>query len=455
MTDHASLTALSPLDGRYLNQSLVLQKYFSEYALIHNRVRVEIEWLIALANHSGIAEVPEFNDDELAYLKDIALKFTVDEALKVKAHEATTNHDVKAVEYYLKDRLLAHKTLAKTVEFIHFGCTSEDINNLAYALSLAEVRPLLVEHLSSVQTLLKQFANKFSAIPMLSKTHGQSASPTTVGKEFANVHERLKRQVNGLEQVIVLGKMNGAVGNFNAHLCAYPEVDWDQMSASFIAGLGLTDNPYTTQIEPHDYCAEYFHALCRINTVLIDLSRDIWGYISFAYFRQKTKAGEVGSSTMPHKVNPIDFENAEGNLGMANALLSHFAEKLPISRFQRDLSDSTVQRNIGMAIGYSLVAWTSLKKGLNKLQVNHSALQTDLDNNPEVLAEAVQTVMRRYGIEKPYEKLKSLTRGQRITLDNLHQFIQTLDIPNDAKQRLLQLKPDNYLGNAKNKSDII
>jgi len=444
-----TLTNLSPIDGRYAGKVDSLRSILSEFGLIRFRVLVEIRWLQALAKEPAIAEVPPLGEAANAYLEAILANFSVDDAGRVKAIEKTTNHDVKAVEYFLKERIAGIPELAKISEFIHFACTSEDINNLAYALMLREAReqellPDMFELIEGVWVL----AHDYSAQPMLSRTHGQSATPTTVGKEFANVAARLERQYGQLAKVDLLGKINGAVGNYNAHAVAYPEVDWPAFGRNFVESLGLVFNPYTTQIEPHDYIAEYFHALARFNTVLIDFNRDVWGYISQGYFSQKTVAGEVGSSTMPHKVNPIDFENSEGNLGVANALFSHLAEKLPISRWQRDLSDSTVLRNLGVGIAHTLIALQSTLKGLSKLELNPAALEADLDANWEVLAEPIQTVMRRYGVEKPYEKLKELTRGRRIGAEDMKNFVAGLEIPEDAKQRLLALTPRDYTGYA-------
>jgi len=444
-----TLTNLSPIDGRYAGKVDSLRSILSEFGLIRFRVLVEIRWLQALAKEPAIAEVPPLGEAANAYLEAILANFSVDDAGRVKAIEKTTNHDVKAVEYFLKERIAGIPELAKISEFIHFACTSEDINNLAYALMLREAReqellPDMFELIEGIWVL----AHDYSAQPMLSRTHGQAATPTTVGKEFANVAARLERQYGQLAKVDLLGKINGAVGNYNAHAVAYPEVDWPAFGRNFVESLGLVFNPYTTQIEPHDYIAEYFHALARFNTVLIDFNRDVWGYISQGYFIQKTVAGEVGSSTMPHKVNPIDFENSEGNLGVANALFSHLAEKLPISRWQRDLSDSTVLRNLGVGIAHTLIALQSTLKGLSKLELNPAALEADLDANWEVLAEPIQTVMRRYGVEKPYEKLKELTRGRRIGAEDMKNFVAGLEIPEDAKQRLLALTPRDYTGYA-------
>ncbi|SHM11490.1 adenylosuccinate lyase [Rhodanobacter sp. OK091] len=446
MSTHA-LTALSPLDGRYASKVEALRPIFSEYGLMHRRVHVEIEWLLALAADPKIAELPAFGADQIKTLKAIAENFSVADGERIKAIEATTNHDVKAVEYFIKEKIGADPSLTQAKEFVHFACTSEDINNLSYALMLRDAREqVLLPQFDAVIAQLRELAHANAALPLLSRTHGQTASPSTLGKEIANVVARLQRQRKQLAGVEISGKINGAVGNYNAHLITYPEVDWRAFSQRFVESLGLGYNAYTTQIEPHDGVAEYCDAVRRANIILIDLARDIWGYISLGYFKQTLKAGEVGSSTMPHKVNPIDFENAEGNFGLANALLGHFAEKLPISRWQRDLTDSTVLRALGTAFGHSLVALESLKKGLGKLNVNAERIAADLDNSWEVLAEAVQTVMRRYGLPEPYEQLKALTRGHGITKDSMREFIDGLDLPADAKQRLLDLTPGSYIG---------
>ncbi|MDF1819170.1 MAG: adenylosuccinate lyase [Immundisolibacteraceae bacterium] len=443
----SSLTALSPLDGRYQRHTRSLATLFSESGLIHHRLRVEIEWLIQLASEPKIVELKPFSDAAIQRLRALDINFDADAAARIKAIESTTNHDVKAVEYYLREQLLADDELAPASEFIHFACTSEDINNLSHALMLKAGRDqILLPLLTQIEQAIAELAADHAPVAMLARTHGQPASPTTMGKELANTVARLRRQYAQLAEIEILGKFNGAVGNFNAHVCAYPEIDWPQLSADFISGLGLTINSHTTQIEPHDYMAELFDTQCRINTILIDLCRDIWSYISLGYFRQRVVAGEVGSSTMPHKVNPIDFENAEGNLGIANALLEHLARKLPISRLQRDLTDSTVIRSVGSALGYVMIAGPALLKGLGKLEINAPALAADLDSNLEVLAEAVQTVMRRYNVPEPYEKLKALTRGQRINRADLDAFINNLEIPVEAKQRLLALTPDGYTG---------
>lgn len=443
----SALTALSPLDGRYQRHTRELAALFSESGLIHHRLRVEIEWLIFMAAEPAIVELEPFSDRAIERLRGLDINFDGAAAERVKAIESTTNHDVKAIEYYLREQLLSDEELAPASEFIHFACTSEDINNLSHALMLQAGRDqLLLPLLDQIDQALAGLAAAHADVSMLARTHGQPASPTTMGKELANTVARLRRQRDQLAGVAILGKFNGAVGNFNAHLCAYPEIDWPQLSARFISHLGLTINPHTTQIEPHDYMAELFDAQSRINTILIDLCRDIWSYISLGYFRQKVVAGEVGSSTMPHKVNPIDFENAEGNLGIANALLEHLARKLPVSRMQRDLTDSTVIRSVGTALGYVMIAGPALLKGLGKLEINEEVLAADLAANLEVLAEAVQTVMRRYGVPEPYEKLKALTRGQRINQQQLAEFIADLDIPDDAKARLLALTPATYTG---------
>lgn len=446
MSSHA-LTALSPLDGRYASKVETLRPIFSEFGLMHRRVHVEIEWLLALAADPGIVELPAFTADQVARLKGIAGDFSVDDGARIKTIEATTNHDVKAVEYFIKERIGNDASLAQAKEFVHFACTSEDINNLSYALMLRDARDqVLLPALDGIIAQLRELAHANAGLPMLSRTHGQTASPSTLGKELANVVARLERQRKQLAAVEVPGKINGAVGNYNAHAITYPELDWRSFSQRFVESLGLDYNAYTTQIEPHDGVAEYCDVVRRANIILIDLARDIWGYISLGYFKQALKAGEVGSSTMPHKVNPIDFENAEGNFGLANALLGHFAEKLPISRWQRDLTDSTVLRALGTAFGHTMVALESLKKGLGKLTVNADRLGADLDASWEVLAEAVQTVMRRYGLPEPYEQLKALTRGQGITKDSMRSFITGLDLPADAKQRLLDLTPGGYIG---------
>ncbi|HET6807203.1 MAG TPA: adenylosuccinate lyase [Frateuria sp.] len=446
MSTHA-LTALSPLDGRYAGKVEPLRPIFSEFGLMHRRVHVEIEWLLALAGEPAIAELPPFSGGQVDQLRAIANDFSVADGERVKAIEATTNHDVKAIEYFIKERIGADPALAQAKEFVHFACTSEDINNLSYALMLRDAREgVLLPMFDRLIARLRELAHANAGLPMLSRTHGQTASPSTLGQELANVVARLERQRAQLAALEIPGKINGAVGNYNAHAITYPELDWRVFSKRFVESLGLDYNAYTTQIEPHDGVAEYCDAVRRANIILIDLARDIWGYISLGYFRQALKAGEVGSSTMPHKVNPIDFENAEGNFGLANALLGHFAEKLPISRWQRDLTDSTVLRALGTAFGHTLVALESLQKGLGKLTVNAERLAADLDASWEVLAEAVQTVMRRYGLPEPYEQLKALTRGQGITRESMRSFIEGLALPAEAKQRLLELTPGGYVG---------
>jgi adenylosuccinate lyase len=445
----SELTAISPIDGRYSSKTTDLRPIFSEFGLIRHRVLVEVRWLQMLAAEPGITEVPALSEHANVVLDDIIDKFALKDAQRVKNIEKTTNHDVKAVEYFLKEKIAGNAELEKVSEFIHFACTSEDINNLAYGLMLREARTQAV--LPMMDDLIKaisDLANKYAELPMLSRTHGQPASPTTLGKEMANVAYRLKRQREQVVMVPMLGKINGAVGNYNAHLSAYPDLDWQGMASRFVTGLGLDWNPYSTQIEPHDYIAEFFDAVARFNTVAIDFCRDVWGYISVGYFRQRTIAGEVGSSTMPHKVNPIDFENAEGNLGLANAVFDHLAAKLPVSRWQRDLTDSTVLRNLGVGLAHSGIACQSCLKGISKLEANPERLGEDLNNCWEVLAEPIQTVMRRYGIEKPYEKLKELTRGKGIDQASLQEFIRNLAIPEDEKKRLLALTPATYIGNA-------
>jgi len=448
--DLTALNALSPLDGRYQSKLDALRPFFSEYALIRHRAMVEIEWLKALAADPAIAEVAAFSESTIKELDDAISSFGETEAAQVKAIEARTNHDVKALEYWLKERFYGNPEIHKASEFIHFACTSEDINNLSHALMLKSAREaVLLPMLDKLIDNLTAQAHDLADAAMLAHTHGQPASPTTLGKELANVIYRLRRQKQQIVGVEILGKINGAVGNFNAHLSAYPEFDWEAFAKKFVTGLGLTYNPYTIQIEPHDYMAELYDAIARANTILIDLDRDVWGYISMGYFKQKVKEGEVGSSTMPHKVNPIDFENSEGNLGMANAVLGHLGEKLPISRWQRDLTDSTVLRNMGVAFGYTLLGYDSCLKGLGKLEANRAKLAEDLDNAWEVLAEPIQTVMRRYGIENPYEQLKALTRGKGgITREALHEFIGGLAIPENAKKALLEMTPASYTGKA-------
>ncbi|MFZ5607070.1 MAG: adenylosuccinate lyase [Pseudomonadota bacterium] len=442
-----ALTALSPLDGRYAGKVDPLRPVFSEYGLIRARVQVEVEWLLALANDPGIVELKPFSDAAAARLRALANGFSVNDAARVKAIEATTNHDVKAVEYFIKERLKDDPELGPALEFVHFACTSEDINNLSYALMLSQARQeVLLPKLDALIETLRALAHEYAALPMLSRTHGQTASPTTVGKELANVVARLRRQGEVLAALPMPGKINGAVGNYNAHVTAYPDVDWPTFSRRFVESLGLDWQPYTTQIEPHDGVAELCDACKRIDTIAIDLCRDIWGYISQGYFRQAVKAGEVGSSTMPHKVNPIDFENAEGNFGIASALFEHFAAKLPISRWQRDLTDSTVLRALGTAFGHMLIGFDALQRGLGKLSANPERLAADLDASWEVLAEAVQTVMRRHGLPNPYEQLKALTRGQGIRAESMRAFIEALDLPAADKQRLLDMTPARYTG---------
>jgi len=444
-----SLNAISPVDGRYHSKTSSLQPYFSEYGLIRYRVIVEIRWLQRLASNPGIEEVPPLSEAANTFLEALINNFDENEAALVKKKEAVTNHDVKAVEYYLKEKLASRKELAGLMEFVHFACTSEDINNLSYALMLKEsMEAVVVPMMNEVVTAIREKAHDYADTPLLSRTHGQTATPSTMGKEFANTVARLQRQVKFIKNSEFLGKINGAVGNYNAHITTYPEIDWQANARQFVTELGLSWNPYTTQIEPHDYIAEYFDSVCRFNTILIDFDRDLWGYISLGYFRQQTVAGEVGSSTMPHKVNPIDFENSEGNLGVANALMQHLAQKLPISRWQRDLTDSTVLRTIGVGLAHSIIAYQASLKGISKLLLDEAKMLADLDNSWEVLAEAIQTVMRRYGIDEPYEKLKALTRGQAITPEILADFLDTLELPDAVREELKQLRPETYLGNA-------
>ncbi|WP_163647481.1 adenylosuccinate lyase [Modicisalibacter sp. 'Wilcox'] len=442
------LTALSPVDGRYASKAEPLREHFSEFGLIRARVTVEVRWLERLAAHPQITEVPPLSAEATAFLGRLVDEFSVADAERIKEIERTTNHDVKAVEYFLKEQVAGVPELHAVTEFIHFACTSEDINNLSYGVMLRDGLDALLPTLREVAAAVERLAHEHADQPMLSRTHGQTASPTTLGKEMANVAYRLKRQLRQIEAAEILGKINGAVGNYNAHLATYPEIDWAENARLFVEGLGLTFNPYTTQIEPHDYIAELFDAVCRFNTILIDFDRDVWGYISLGYFKQRTVAGEIGSSTMPHKVNPIDFENSEGNLGLANALLTHLAQKLPISRWQRDLTDSTVLRNLGVGLAYGLIAYQATLKGVGKLEANPARLAEDLDNSWEVLAEPIQTVMRRYGIEKPYEKLKELTRGKRIDQAGFAAFIDTLELPEAVKAELKALSPATYVGNA-------
>ncbi len=447
----SALTALSPLDGRYASKCDALRPYLSEFGLIHARVTVEIRWLQALANHPEIQEIQPFSAETNARLDAIVANFSEKDAERIKEIERTTNHDVKAVEYFLKEQIADIDELKNAGEFIHFACTSEDINNLSHALMLKSGRDVLVASMEKIINAIADLAEKHASMPMLSRTHGQTASPTTLGKEMANVAYRLHRQIQQFKSVELLGKINGAVGNYNAHLSAYPEINWAKHSQGFVESLGLTFNPYTTQIEPHDYMAEMFDALRRFNTILIDFNRDVWGYISLGYFKQKLKEGEVGSSTMPHKVNPIDFENSEGNLGIANSVLAHLGEKLPISRWQRDLTDSTVLRNMGVGFAQSLIAFDACLKGIGKLELNADRLAEDLDNAQEVLAEPIQTVMRRYNVEKPYEKLKALTRGHAMTREMMVNFVggdELSQVPETDRQRLAELTPATYTGNA-------
>ncbi|XPF95599.1 adenylosuccinate lyase [Colwellia sp. RE-S-Sl-9] len=445
----SALSAISPVDGRYGSKTKALRPIFSEFGLIKYRVTVEVRWLQKLAETPEIAEVPAFSSEANAVLNAIVENFSEEDALSIKKIEATTNHDVKAVEYFLKDKIADNAELNAVTEFIHFACTSEDINNLSHGLMLTECRTtVLLPVIDEILAEIKALAVEYQTMPMMCRTHGQPASPSTMGKEMANVYVRLKRQRDQIAAVEMLGKINGAVGNYNAHISAYPEVDWHQFSNEFVTSLGLTWNAFTTQIEPHDYIAELFDAVARFNTILIDFDRDVWGYIALGHFKQKTIAGEIGSSTMPHKVNPIDFENSEGNLGIANAIFGHLAQKLPVSRWQRDLTDSTVLRNLGVGFGHALIAYGATLKGISKLQVNEQALLDELDKNWEVLAEPIQTVMRRYGIEKPYEKLKELTRGKRVNADSMREFIATLDMPQSAKDELALMTPASYIGRA-------
>lgn len=446
----SALTAVSPVDGRYGSKTISLRSIFSEYGLLKYRTVVEVRWLQKLAATQSIAEVATLSAEANQFLDNIAANFSEEDAMRIKEIERTTNHDVKAVEYFLKEKVAELPELHAINEFIHFACTSEDINNTSHALMLKEARDtVILPEIRNVIDAIKALANEYRDIPLLSRTHGQPASPSTMGKEMANVAYRMERQYKQIENVEILAKINGAVGNYNAHLSAYPDVDWHAFSEEFITeSLGVNWNPYTTQIEPHDYIAELFDAIARFNTILLDFDRDVWGYIALGHFKQKTIAGEIGSSTMPHKVNPIDFENSEGNLGLANAIFSHLAQKLPVSRWQRDLTDSTVLRNLGVGCGYAIIAYTSTLKGISKLEINRAALEAELDKNWEVLAEPVQTVMRRYGIEKPYEKLKELTRGKRIDGEGMRAFIDGLEIPADEKVRLKEMTPANYIGQA-------
>ncbi len=444
----SSLTAVSPVDGRYGRKTQLLRPVFSEYGLIYHRVLVEVRWLQALSKLQQIPEVPPFSSEASQLLENIIDQFSEQDAQRIKDIEKTTNHDVKAVEYFLKEKISNNAELMAVNEFIHFACTSEDINNLSHALMLKAGREMVADQYQTIAELIENMALENAEVSILCRTHGQPASPSTLGKEMANVAYRMRRQIRQISEVELLGKINGAVGNYNAHFSAYPDIDWQGFAQTFVESLGITFNPYTIQIEPHDYIAELFDASVRMNTILIDFARDIWSYISIGYFKQKTIAGEVGSSTMPHKVNPIDFENAEGNLGIANAIMTHLAQKLPISRWQRDLTDSTVLRNLGVGFGHVIIALDSLQRGISKLEVNEAVIAKDLDQNWEVLAEPIQTVMRRYGIEKPYEKLKELTRGQRVNQQIMQEFVAKLEIPDQAKQLLIQMTPASYIGNA-------
>ncbi len=452
----SALSAVSPIDGRYGSKTAALREVFSEYGLIKRRVQVEVRWLQHLAGLAEIAEVLALSSAANAQLDSLLDNFSEEHAARIKAIESNTNHDVKAVEYFIKEQFEGNDELLAVSEFVHFACTSEDINNLSHALMLrAGTAQVVMPAMAQIVSALGDVAKATSTAPMLSRTHGQTASPTTMGKEIANVVARLERQIAQLLKVEYLGKINGAVGNYNAHLSAYPNIDWQGEAKQFVTSLGLSWNPYTTQIEPHDYMAELFDAIARFNTILVDFNRDVWGYISLGYFKQRTIAGEVGSSTMPHKVNPIDFENSEGNLGLANAIFQHLSAKLPVSRWQRDLTDSTVLRNMGVAMAYSMIAYQSSLKGISKLELNERAMAADLDNSWEVLAEPIQTVMRRYGIEKPYEKLKELTRGQDMSQAVIQAFVERLDLPVEAKAQLLALTPANYIGNAVAQADAI
>ncbi|MDO8345703.1 MAG: adenylosuccinate lyase [Cellvibrio sp.] len=450
-----ALNAVSPVDGRYGSRTIALRSIFSEFGLIRFRVEVEVRWLQQLSRLVGVPEVPAFSAATNAILDKIVTDFNEADAQAVKDIERTTNHDVKAVEYFLKNKFAGNTELEAVLEFVHFACTSEDINNLSHALMLREGRKVFLKDAEAIIDGIAKLAHDYAEDSMLSRTHGQTASPTTVGKEMANVAARLRRQLKTVKEVELLGKINGAVGNYNAHLSAYPDVDWQTNAKEFVESLGLSWNPYTTQIEPHDYIAELFDAIARFNTIVIDFDRDVWGYISLGYFKQKTIAGEVGSSTMPHKVNPIDFENSEGNLGIANAIFTHLAQKLPISRWQRDLTDSTVLRNMGVGFGYGMIAYASTLKGMSKLEINRVRLAEDLNNSWEVLAEPIQTIMRRYNVAEPYEKLKALTRGQTINREVLAAFVETLDIPEHAKQTMRDLTPANYIGNAVDQAKAI
>lgn len=446
----SALTAISPVDGRYGGKTSELRAIFSEFGLLKYRVEVEVRWLQALSNEPAITEVPAFDEAANALLDEVVSSFDETDAQRIKDIEKTTNHDVKAVEYFLKEKVAQNDSLNAINEFIHFACTSEDINNLSHALMLREAREeVILPYCGKLVSALDALAEEYKNVPMMARTHGQPASPTTMGKEMANVKVRLLRQTQQIEKIELLGKINGAVGNYNAHLSAYPDVDWHAFSEKFVTSLGITWNPYTTQIEPHDYIAELFDAISRFNTILLDFDRDVWGYIALGHFKQKTIAGEIGSSTMPHKVNPIDFENSEGNLGIANALFGHLSAKLPVSRWQRDLTDSTVLRNLGVGVGYSVIAYQATLKGISKLQVNEASLLDELNDNWELLAEPIQTVMRRYGIEKPYEKLKELTRGKKVNQDIIADFIDGLELPDEVKASMKTLTPANYIGLAK------
>jgi adenylosuccinate lyase len=454
--DLSALSAVSPIDGRYGSKTASLREVFSEYGLIKARVQVEVQWLLALGEKPEITEVGPFSQESITRLNDISDNFCETDALRIKEIEATTNHDVKAVEYFIKEQFTDNEELQAINEFVHFACTSEDINNLSHALMLQQGRDdVLLPTAKRLVAKLREQAHDFAAQPMLSRTHGQTASPTTLGKEFANVVHRLERQLDQIAGVPLMGKINGAVGNYNAHLSAYPDIDWQANAEEFVTSLGLVWNPYTTQIEPHDYIAELFDAVARFNTILIDLNRDIWGYISMGYFKQSLVAGEIGSSTMPHKVNPIDFENSEGNLGIANAVMNHLAAKLPVSRWQRDLTDSTVLRNMGVGFGYSLIAYEATLKGLGKLELRSDRLNEDLNNAWEVMAEPIQTIMRRYNVANPYEKLKELTRGQQVTAQVMSDFVEALDVPEEAKALMRGLTPANYIGNAEQQAKDI
>ncbi|UAA40476.1 adenylosuccinate lyase [Paraneptunicella aestuarii] len=452
----SALSAISPVDGRYGKNTIALRSIFSEFGLFKFRVQAEVRWLQALSQHSDIPEVPAFSDTANALLDDVIANFSEDNAQRIKEIERTTNHDMKAVEYFLKEQVANNDELNAVNEFIHFACTSEDINNLSHALMLHNAREeVILPFCDQLLAAIGKMADDFKHIPMMARTHGQPASPTTMGKEMANVYVRLKRQRDAIAEVKILGKINGAVGNYNAHLSAYPDIDWHSFSEQFVTSLGLTWNPYTTQIEPHDYIAEMFDAIARFNTILIDFDRDVWGYVALGHFKQKTIAGEIGSSTMPHKVNPIDFENSEGNLGLANAVMGHLSSKLPVSRWQRDLTDSTVLRNLGVGVAYAIIGYQATLKGISKLQVNEESLMRELNDNWELLAEPIQTVMRRYGVEKPYEKLKELTRGKKVNQEIIANFIDGLKIPDSAKEGLKALTPATYLGAAEKLTELL